>query len=200
MIHDIARFFRGHWPHLVVAAPAAVAFTALHEFAHCVAVWLQGGRVTAFVWLPSAGEWGHMRYVFAPEASYSEAAIALSPYLFWASFCLLAGLLALRRRPWPYWVATFVFVWLFLVPLADTANASVPYLLWDAENDFRGAFGPVRPRFTVLAVLAGAAILPYGYWLNKRLYRERAVGLAAYGALAATAGLAVLAAVSARFA
>jgi hypothetical protein len=191
VIKDIVTFFRGHWPHVIIAIPAAVAFTSLHELAHCVAVWVQGGSVTEFVWLPSGSEWGHMRYCFPPGVSYNSIAVSLSPYVFWALFCLVAGILSLRRRRWPFWFASTLFVWLFIVPLADIANTALPYLAFGSDNDFRHAFGPPRPAFALAAGICGVVAAVYGYLLNQRLYRDRAVGIFAYCVLALTALLAL---------
>ncbi len=192
VLKDAVTFFKGHWPHVIIGIPAAVAFTAVHELAHCVAVWVQGGTVTEFAWLPSTTHWGYMRYSFPTAVQYSETAVSLSPYACWISFCLLAGVLSLRRSPWRFWCASTIFVWLFIAPLADIANAAFPYLIRNIDNDLQHAFGPTRPSFTAVAVAFGAASAAYGFLLNKRLYRDRAVGFPAYCALAATAGLIVL--------
>lgn len=199
VLKDIFRFFKGHWPHLVVAIPAAVAFTALHELAHCVAVWVQGGAVTEFVWLPSGAKWGYMRYSFPSDAEYSEAAISLCPYAFWIAFCLFAGVLSLKRSAWPFWRSSTIFVWLFIAPVADIANAAVPYLIYDTDNDLRSAFGPIQSQLVLPLVGLGVAIAIYGYLLNKRLYRNRSVGLPAYCALAAIGALILVLGSSVRF-
>jgi len=193
VLKDIVSFFKGHWPHGVIAVPAAVAFTALHELAHCAAVWAQGGTVTDFAWLPSGTEWGHMNYIFPPGVEYCTTAVSLSPYAFWMGFCLLAGVLALRKAAWRFWIASIIYVWLFIVPLADIANTAVPYLLRNKTNDLQHAFGPARPAYAVMAIGFAIAAAIGGFWLNKRLYRDRAVGVGAYGILTAAAALALLA-------
>lgn len=193
LLQDIAAFSKSHWPHVIIAIPAAIAFTALHELAHCVAVWVQGGSVIDFAWLPSLEEWGHMQYSFPMEARYSGTAVSLSPYAFWILFCLLAGILALRAAPWRFWFASTIFVWLFIVPLADIANTAAPYLLLDSNNDFRRAFGPSRPWFYAAAIAFGAVSACCGFFLNRRLYRQRAVRLPAYCLLAGTTAIVVLA-------
>jgi hypothetical protein len=194
LFHDLTLFFKGHWPHILIAIPAAIGFTALHELAHCVAVWVQGGRVTEFAWLPTAAEWGHMRYTFPAGAHYSETAISLSPYVFWMAGCLLAWILARRRAGWPFWAASIIFVWLFIVPLADMANTVFPYVLGDAQNDLSRALGgPASPLFTGAVVVCGVLATGLGFALNRRLYRERAIGFPAYCVLAAAATLIVLA-------
>ncbi len=193
MLKDIIFFFKSHWPHLIVAIPAAVAFTALHELAHCVAVWVQGGHVTNFVWLPTGTQWGYMQYSFPIGTEYSSTAISLSPYIFWIFFCLLAGILSLRRTNWSFWIASVIYVWLFIVPLADILNTTAPYLLKNANNDLQHAFGAVRSSYALIAVIVGIAIAIYGFLLNKRLYRDRSIGFSAYCVLTVVATLVILA-------
>ena len=193
VLQDIVSFFKGHWPHVILAIPAAVAFTAAHEFAHCFAVWMQGGSVTDVVWLPSGSEWGHMQYSFPSGVEYSAAAVSLSPYAFWVCSCLLAGILSLRRSVWPFWCSSTIFVWLFILPLADIANTAAPYFLCDTDNDFRHAFGPSQTTFAVVAMVFAVGVAICGFLLNKRLYRDRSVGFPAYCALATAAVLIVLA-------
>ncbi|MHC4553215.1 MAG: hypothetical protein ACYSUT_10715 [Planctomycetota bacterium] len=193
MFKDIISFFKSHWPHLIVAIPAAVAFTAIHELAHCVAVWVQGGHVTSFVWLPSGTKWGYMRYSFPIGTEYSSTAISLSPYVFWFSFCLLAGILSLRRTAWPFWIASIIYVWLFIVPLADIANTAAPYLLKNTNNDLQHAFGAARSSYALITVVVGIAVAIFGFLLNKRLYRDRSIGFPAYCVLATIATLVILA-------
>jgi len=193
IFQDILQFFKSHWPHFIVAIPAAIGITIVHEFAHCIGVWLQGGEVTNFVWLPSATEWGHMEYVFAANTKQNQVVISFAPYMFWILLALLAGILASRRKPWPFWCASTIFLWFFVAPLADIANAAIPYLLWNHDNDFFQAFGDMRPAFIAIAILFGLASATYGYLLNKRLYRDRAIGFPAYCLLATAAAIAITA-------
>lgn len=181
-------FVRSHWGHLVVALPAVLAFTAVHELAHCLAVWVQGGRVTEFVWLPSGSEWGHMRFQFDPGVNHSSAAIAMAPYALWLGCGLVAGGLALRKTPWPFRTASIVYVWLFVAPTADIANTAVPYLMRGALNDFRDAMGPPRSTLWFAGILVALLATTYGFWLNRRLYRNGALDLPAYLALLAVGG------------
>ncbi|MDA3800424.1 MAG: hypothetical protein PF692_15290 [Kiritimatiellae bacterium] len=189
IIQDILSFFRSHWPHLIIAIPVAITLTIVHELAHCSAVWAQGGNVTDFVWLPSGSEWGHMKYSFPKGVEYSRTAISFAPYAFWIFSCLFAGILSLKKSPWPFWFASIIFVWLFIVPLADIANAAIPYIFWNTKNDFKQAFGSISPSFVFIATLLGLTTLIYGFFLNKRLYRNRSLGFPAYCILATTATL-----------
>jgi hypothetical protein len=188
---DIVCFFRGHWPHLLLAVPMAVVFTVLHELAHCVAVWLQGGSVDAFVWLPSGAEWGHMRYSCPAGTQVSAPIVSLAPYTVWLAACLVASILSRRKAQWAFWASSTIFVWLFVAPLADIANTTVPYMLLDSANDFRNAMGPVDGVIVVEILGAGILLACSGFSIHKRLYRGRAVGMPAYCVLVAV-GLAVV--------
>jgi hypothetical protein len=190
-VQDILIFFRRHWPHFVIAAPMAIVITVIHEFAHCVGVWIQGGKVTKFVWLPSLTEWGHMEYMFPDGTKYNAVSISLFPYIFWVILCLTAGALSYRRRQWPFWAASTIFLWMFIAPLADIANAIIPYLLWNSYNDFYQAFGQADISYCIAALLSGGVFAVYGYLINQRLYCERAIGLPAYCLLAAAAAAAI---------
>jgi len=181
---DILRFFKGHWPHVLLVVPGAIVVTAFHETAHCLAVWLQGGLVTSFEFIPSGEKWGEMRYEFPPGVAYSGALIATAPYLASFALCITTAILASGRRSWSYAIASILFVWLFIVPMADIANAAIPYVLHNADNDLRHAFGEVKPLAWAIGLTAGMLLAAAGYWIQRRLYRERAIRLPAYAILA----------------
>lgn len=181
---DILRFFKGHWPHVLLVVPGAIVVTAFHEMAHCLAVWLQGGSVTSFECIPSGDKWGEMHYEFPQGAAYSGALIATAPYLASFALCVTTAILASRRRPWSYPIASTLFVWLFIVPAADIANAAIPYILRDADNDLRHAFGETNTSAWAIGLTAGMLLAAAGYQIQRRLYRERAIRLPAYAILA----------------
>ena len=188
---DIIAFIKAHWVHIILAIPAAVAFTALHELAHCVAVWLQGGEVLEFVWLPSQGEWGHMSYSFSEYHDHSTRIVSLAPYIFWVASCFIASILSLRQKPWKFWIASTIFVWLFIVPLADIANTALPYLLLDVSNDFQSAFGSSGVLISVSLTVFAVVMIILGFGIQKRLYRERDICVGAYYILVMMAVLAI---------
>ena len=185
--NDLLRFLKTHWIHFILIIPGLIAVTIPHEAAHSLAALLQGGRIIEFKWLPSSGEWGHVQYSFAADADYNQAVISLAPYIMWIAACLAAGLLALRRKPWSSTAAGFIFIWLFVVPVADIANAVIPYVMTNKDNDLYQAFGDISLQFVLTAAAAGIAFSAYGWLLNRRLYRENALGLPAYITLAAAA-------------
>lgn len=133
-----------------------------------------------------------MRYAFPPGAQYSSGAISLAPYVGWVVLCFSAVALALRPRPWPFWIASTIFMWLFAVPLADIANAALPYALRGATNDLWHAFGPARPATALAMAAFGAFMVCTGFPLQKRLYRGRALSVSAYGILSACAVVLIL--------
>jgi hypothetical protein len=180
---DILRFFKGHWLHALLVVPGAIVVTAFHETAHCLAVWLQGGSITSFECIPSGNKWGEMRYEFPPGVANSDALIAIAPYLASFALCVTTAILASGRRPWSYPIASILFVWLFIVPTADIANAAIPYVLRNADNDLRHAFGEVNPLAWAIGLTAGMLLAAAGYWIQRRLYRERAIRLPAYAIL-----------------
>lgn len=192
LIQELTTFFRRHWIHLVLGIPGVVAVTVVHELAHAVAVWAQGGTVTEFAWWPAGGHWGHVRYRFPEGAGASRTAVALAPYGLWINLWLLAGLLSLRRTQWSIAAAASIYIWLFVVPCGDIANALVPWLLSDTDTDFRQAFGPALPQYHAAGLGFGIVAILVGFLLQRGLYRVEALGVAPYGLLA---GVAVLATV-----
>ncbi len=181
---DLVGFFKGHWPHLVLAIPMVVGFSVFHELAHCLAVWMQGGTVLEFTWLPDGDDWGRVEYIFSTGVDFNQAAVSLAPYGLWLLLVLVTWLLSLKRKAWSFWMASILFVWLYIAPVADIANAAISYVLWGTSNDLRDAFGPPDlPLKGGLAVL-GVLLACLGFSIQKRLYRNRAMGMTAYCVLA----------------
>jgi hypothetical protein len=144
-------FLRWNWVHSVLLVPAAAVYTLAHEASHALAVLLQGGDVTEFVWLPSGQKWGHVRYVFPQDVPYSAFLISVAPYIMSVLLCATACAIGFVRRSLKPWVASTVFIWLFLVPLGDLAYAVLPYVVLGSNNDLHHAViqpspdGPTSP-------------------------------------------------------
>jgi hypothetical protein len=188
---ELGRFFTGHRLHFLLAIPGALLWTILHEAAHAVAIILQGGQVTKFVWIPSPGRLGYVEYN-VPDQPFSRFAIAIAPYAVWLILMLLAGVLSLRERPYPHWGASTIFIWMFVVPFGDIAWAARPYLIEAANvNDLTHAFGPPTRVISLLIVLFGIASVVFGMMVQQRLYRERASSAISY-TLMALVGLVLL--------
>lgn len=182
MWREMFTFLRRHWPHLLLVVPGALLVTILHEAAHAAVAMVQGGTLLEFVWLPGGGYWGHVSYHFLEGMPYSSFAISITPYVLWLGLAALALLLSSRRRKYAFWLASVIYFWLFVVPLADIANAAFPYLR-GADNDLRSAFGPPSMEDELLVGLACVMAIITGHWLQRRLYREERLGLSAHVAL-----------------
>ncbi len=188
---EILVFMKRHWVHLLLGIPMIIGWTILHELAHCLAVWTQGGTVTDFVWLPGDDHWGYMSYQAEAFSFRMQQWVALAPYLIWTMFCLFAGVLAGVSPKGSFMINSTTYVWLFIAPVADIANAAIPYLLWGMENDLHHALGTpgllIQSGFISFSLL----IVAYGFWLNRKLYHENALGLRAYTILAGLAAVLV---------
>jgi hypothetical protein len=182
MLHETLNFIRRHWPHLLLVVPGAIVVTILHESAHAIAVLLQGGTLSRFVWLPSAGKWGYISYNFPDGTTHSTLSIILAPYCLWLLLALLTSLVSFRLQKVVYWKASFLYFWSFVVPLADIANTAFPYLA-GKRNDFRAAFG--QPSVFAGAIISLFCVLTVigGYYVQRRLYREDRLSASSYLAL-----------------
>ncbi len=184
LIGEILRFCKRQWFMLPAVIPALVLFTLFHEAAHAVAVLLQGGRIVEFVWLPTGGLWGHISYDFGDE-SYSAVAIAAAPYVMWLTASTSAAVLSLSRYKFPFVLASFIFVWLYVAPAADIANTAFPYVL-GSRNDFFSVFSGPSPALTTTLAVCCLAYVAAGFFVQRRLYRQDALSGKAYLALAAS--------------
>jgi hypothetical protein len=182
LISEITAYLKSHWVHWMLILPAILTVTVVHELAHGFAVLAQGGVVTEFRWTPSTHEWGHIRFMFPAQTPYSGVMISLAPYGLWMTLCFVSILLTASTSTLPFWLSSSIFVWLFLVPLADTANTVVPYL-FGAENDLLSALGqPTRP-VVLMVILTGGLMATLGFFLQRRLYHARRLSLPAYSVL-----------------
>jgi hypothetical protein len=186
MVHETLDFFRRHWPHLPLLLPGALLVTILHESAHAVAVLIQGGTLSRFVWLPEAGRWGYVSYEFPAGVPYSEFLISIAPYLLWLLLAIFTFLVSLSGQKFAHWKASVLYFWLFVIPLADIANTAFPYLA-GRDNDFRSAFGQPSLFIGLSIVLVGVLTVIGGYCVQSRLYREDRLSPSSYLALSTIA-------------
>lgn len=195
MFAEAWTFIRRHWGHALLLPPGAIFVTVLHEAAHALAAWIQGGTLLEFAWLPwaSAGHWGYVRYEFPPGVAYSSFAISVAPYVMWLMMAGLAWLLSLRRQHWGFGMASAIFVWLYVVPLADIANAALPWM-HGSDNDFFQAFGSPMNLDALLIDLSIIVAVLIGYGVQVRLYGERRLSKRCYTLLCALTGIGLLAA------
>lgn len=172
---------------MLLAIPASIVYTALHELAHCTATWLQGGKVTRFIWIPTEELWGEMSYEFPAGDTFSDAAISGAPCILWTACCFLALALSLRRKAWPFWAASSIFVWLFLAPISDTAYAALAQIRSVDGTDLTHVFGAPSFAVTLGYVLYGLMMTTLGFFTQRQLYRERALPVATFCLLGALA-------------
>ncbi len=184
-------FIRRHWLHLFLFAPGAILVTILHESAHALAVGLQGGTVSRFVWLPTGGKWGFVKYSFPEVDRVSSLVVSLAPYCVWLLFAILALVLGRARSTGGYWKASLIYMWLFVVPLADIANTAFPYLA-GRQNDFSSAFGPPTIFGTMLILFLASMSLVVGYDLQSRLYGQNGLKGPSYAALSGLSLISIL--------
>ncbi|MBN8418141.1 MAG: M50 family metallopeptidase [Verrucomicrobia bacterium] len=179
MLREIWAFIRRHWLHVLLVPPGALLVTVLHESAHAFAVWVQGGTILEFVWLPTTERWGYVSYDPPVLRGFSTFFVSIAPYLLWLFLAAVAAALSLRRRPYGFAVSSSLYFWLFVVPLADVANAAFPYLD-GRSNDFLHAFGP--PSWTIFEEIALLSVLALiiGHPVQRRLYRTLALRLRSY--------------------
>lgn len=183
---ETLRFLRGHLVHVALSPLLGLTLvTILHEAAHAGLVLAQGGRVVEFSFLPGGGNYGHIHYEGA--VAFPEL-VSLAPYLMWAAFAAATAAVAWRRPRLPFWVGSSLFVWAFAVPLLDIGNAAAGWLAGGA-NDLSNAFGRAGLLDVLgVMVLTGASLVA-GYFVQRRLYGERALGLAGYACTGAVAGV-----------
>jgi hypothetical protein len=183
------RFLRGHLVHVVLSPLLGLTLvTILHEAAHGAVVLAQGGRVVEFSFLPGGGNYGHIHY---EGAVAFPGLVSLAPYLMWGAFAAGTAALAWARPRLPFWVASSLFVWAFAVPLLDIGNAAAGWLAGGA-NDLSHAFGRAGLLDAVGVMVLTASSVVAGYFVQRRLYGERALGLAGYACTGAVAAVSVV--------
>lgn len=182
VLREAGRFVRWQWLHVVAAPFVAVTLvTFLHELAHCVAVWVQGGTVTSFRFLPTADSYGMMTYEPPARGFFLPELVSLAPYLMWSGVAAFTVFLAIVPIRWPRAIASTLFVWMYVVPFLDIGMHLTTWaLLGAAGNDITHALG----RATLLDALFVAVVLPIGWaftWLVQwRLYRDHSLSVAGY--------------------
>src|ERR1051326_1915883 len=173
LLREILRFIRIHWVHLLILPVLVIPITAIHESAHCAAILVQGGTVTQFSCWPSAGKWGFMNYEFPHGNEYSSFAISMAPYGLWMIVAIITFVAGMIRNQFPRWLGSTLFIWGYVVPLSDIANAAFPYLIKGSENDFRHALGSPTAFLWFVILAATVASIALGFPLQGRLYGNK---------------------------
>jgi hypothetical protein len=168
-----------------------VAVTFLHESAHAVMAIALGGKIKEFAFLPGAGALGHVRWEPPPHAApWMGDAVSVAPYLMWSMFAAAVILLAFRRVRLNRWLAAAIFFWSYFIPIGDIA-----WNLYGGRGDLAvGGFDGLV--LQAIGTLAIAAAYVLGFFVQRRLFAERAVGVLGYlsssfaiGAASAVAGV-----------
>jgi len=185
----------------IALAPALffVGVTFLHEAAHAAVALALGGTVTEFAFLPGPQALGHVRWQPPTGApAWMGDAVGVAPYVMWSLVAAATIALARLRVRLNRWVAAAIFFWCYFVPLGDIA-----WNLYGGRGDLAvgGIDGLIVQVIGSVALLVAFAL---GYDVQRRLFRERAVGPGGYlvcafavgaaSALAAGVGLAAFSA------
>jgi hypothetical protein len=187
----------------VALAPALffVGVTFLHEAAHAVVAIALGGTVTEFAFLPGPHALGHVRWQPPAGApAWMGDAVGVAPYVMWSLVAAATIALAWLRVRLNRWIAAAIFFWCYFIPLGDIA-----WNLYGGRGDLAigGVDGLIVQAVGTIALLAAFAL---GHGVQRRLFREAAVGVPGYlagavvlgaaSALAAGIGLAAFSALS----
>ena len=171
----------------IVAAPVLffVGVTFLHESAHAVMAIALGGTIKEFAFLPGGDALGHVRWEPPPHAAaWMSDAVSVAPYLMWSMFAAAVILLAFRRVRLNRWLAAAIFFWCYFVPIGDIA-----WNLYGGRGDLAvsGFDGVVLQAIGTIAILIAYAL---GFFVQRRLFADRAVGVAGYVASSLAIGAA----------
>ncbi len=186
------RFLLGHWLHFILLGIfGVVGITSLHELAHAVAVWLQGGEVLEFVVLGDEEAWGHVRYQFPEGVAYSSRLISLAPAIAALAALTLGWLLALVGPRKDGHIARAVFFWLCLMPVGELGFMGLGYFTVGARCDLLYAFGPISWPLRMAGLALGCVVVALLYALQRRLFDELRLDQGAFALLGvmAVAGL-----------
>lgn len=190
----LRHFLQRHWLHwLLLPVLAVTLYTGLHEAAHAFAVWIQGGHIETFRWLPNNESLGMVAYYFPRQTHYSERFIALAPYLMWLGLAGTVFLISFWLRSPHFYLYSSLFLWLYLAPLADIALAASGYAFFGMANDLYHAWGAPGLLGQLTVVALGLTVVFLSYGVHQRLYGETALPLSAFLSLASMFVVALLA-------
>lgn len=171
-------------PHLIIAPVVLVTvITFLHELGHAAVALGLGGEVYDFAFLPGADNLGHMQWHGPPDSPvWFNDLVSGGPYFMWSAFAGCVILIAIPRNVLHWTVASSLFCWGYFVPLADIA-----YNLYSGTGDL--AIGGLEG-IALLLVGTVLLVLAYGigFWVQRRLFGERAVDLVGYVASSVVVG------------
>jgi hypothetical protein len=152
-----------------------VGVTFLHESAHAAMAIALGGTIKEFAFLPGPDALGHVRWEPPPHAPpWLGDLVSVAPYLMWSLVAAAVILLAFRRVRVGPWLGAAIFFWGYFVPIGDIA-----WNLYGGRGDLAvGGFDGIAVQLIGTMALAAAFVL--GYFVQRRLFGERAVGVRGY--------------------
>ena len=181
MLQEIKYFLIKNWWQLIILIPGAFLITFLHELAHAIPVWLQGGTVEEFVWhSDKEGMWGHVSYTFPPSIKYNSFIITIAPYLSALVILTVTFLTTFVIKPSNRIFASFIFICLIVIPLGEIAYALFPYNFYSKKNDLYYAFGnpTLLISFSTIILVIGGTYL--AYISHKNIFNIHALSLRSF--------------------
>ncbi len=189
-LRQALRFLLGHWLHLLLLAGlGVVGITTLHELAHALAVWAQGGILEEFVVLGDEEAWGHVRYSFPQGVSHSSRLISLAPAIAAVGALMLGLLVALLGPRRDGHIARAAYFWLALMPAGELGFMGMGYFTVGARCDLFYALGPISWPLRLAGLGLACCLVALLYTLQRRLFDDLALG---QGAFATLGGIAVV--------
>jgi hypothetical protein len=121
--------------------------TFRHEASHALVAWLQGARITEFVFWPTPGYWGYVNWEGAVSISVSAAPYLcdLLTFLLFFPICLLCDF---GKKRW---------IWLNMIALGIISP------LVNSAHNYRGGFSSLNDVGKLLEALSPALV--HGYFI-----------------------------------
>ncbi len=188
VVREVLRFTLAHWLHfLLLLGLGVVGITSLHELAHAVAVWVQGGELLDFRVLHDGTSWGHVQYRFPEGVAYNARLISAAPAIAALGAFGLGSLVAVVSKPGDGHVPRAVFFWLCLMPVGELGFMGLGYFTVGARCDLWYALGPISWTLRCLGGLMACCVVALLYGIQRRLFEDLALGPGAFALLGTVA-------------
>ena len=175
MLQELKQFFLRNWWNLILIIPGAYFITFLHELAHAIPVWAQGGTVTEFIWYGDKEGWGHINYSFPKNIDYNDTIISLGPYISAIIIFFIGNLISRIIRNKYAVLSSLTFVWLIVIPLAELAYGLFPYCIYNTDNDIFHAFGKANSSIIICTIFATVFSTISAYFAHENLYHSQSL-------------------------
>lgn len=187
-LEALVRFSGTFVPHLLFAPVVLVLGTTfLHELAHAAMALTLGHVVSDFTFLPSAADFGHMRWeprVGGVANPIDGVLVSLAPYLMWSAFAALTLAVASLENRVHWLVGSSLFLYGYAIPIGDIA--------WNLSSGTGDLAAPGPEGLLVTAVGLALVALAWivGWFVQWRLFGERRVTFGSYVAATVVLGVA----------